>query len=241
MEIIPITTPLFETKQALIPFLVKHLPKLKSGDIIVVTSKIVALSQNRVAKTSEYDASIKRESSRMIKTPWGFLTETEYGWCINAGIDESNANHGLILLPTKASTVAADIRLALLNRYRTRELGVIIADTKSLPLRQGTVGRTLGYAGFEPLKSYIGKRDLFGRKSRVTQSNLADALAASAVLVMGEGDEQTPLALIRKAPVRFTKKAATNTLNLPVEADIYKKLFATSARSSRTSAKKRHQ
>ena len=87
------------------------------------------------------------------------------------------------------------------------------------------MGRSIGYAGFEPLKSYVGKKDLFGRKSRFTQSNIADALAASAVVVMGEGNEQTPVAILRDAPVRFTKQRGVNkkspSLVLLPEKDIY--------------------
>ncbi len=238
MEIRAIKTSLFQPKEDLIGFLLQYLPKLKNGDIVTITSKIVALSQNRVAEIDQHDTLIKQDSSQVIKTPWGLLTETEYGWCINAGIDESNADHGLILLPKNAPKVAALIRRALLKHYNLEKLGIVITDTKSLPLRQGTIGRTLGYAGFEPLKSYIGKPDIFGRKSRITQSNVADALSASAVLAMGEGDEQTPLALIRKASASFTNKKATNTLNLPPETDIYKKLFTVPAHTSRTPAKK---
>ena len=48
--------------------------------------------------------------------------------------------------------------------------------------------------------SYEGKPDLYGKPFRVTQVNLLDALATAAVLVMGEGAEQTPLAVIHQAP-----------------------------------------
>ncbi|CRH73572.1 F420-0:Gamma-glutamyl ligase family protein [Chlamydia trachomatis] len=34
----------------------------------------------------------------------------------------------------------------------------------------------------------------------MTQSNLVDALAVAAVVCMGEGNEQTPLAVIEQAP-----------------------------------------
>ncbi len=105
-----------------------------------------------------------------------------------------------------------------------KNLGVIISDTRSVPLRIGTAGRAIGVAGFLPIKSYIDKEDLFGRKSRVTISNLADALATSAVLMMGEGNEQTPLAVIKNAPVSFINKPLNEKdkdLNLPPEQDIF--------------------
>lgn len=112
--------------------------------------------------------------------------------------------------------------------FGIKNLGVIISDTRSAPLRIGTVGRAIGCAGFLPTKSYVGKEDLFGRKSRVTVSNIADALATSAVFMMGEGDEQTPLVIIKDAPVSFTNKPLNEKdkeLNLSPEHDIFSYIY----------------
>nr|MDQ3015055.1 coenzyme F420-0:L-glutamate ligase [bacterium] len=146
------------------------------------------------------------------------------GWGINAGIDESNAKNKLILLPQDSFKTAEVLCENFKKHFSLKKLGVLITDTRSMPLRIGTVGKALGYAGFEPLKSYIGKKDLFGRKSRVTQSNVADALAASAVLVMGEGNEQTPMVVIKDAPVIFSNKKG-GSLALPPEGDIFGNVF----------------
>ena len=46
---------------------------------------------------------------------------------------------------------------------------------------------------------------------QMTKSNVVDALAESAVAVMGEGSEQTPLAIIRDVPfVQFQDRNPTN-------------------------------
>lgn len=90
------------------------------------------------------------------------------------------------------------------------------------------MGRAIGVAGFLPIKSYVGKEDLYGRESRVTTSNIADALASSAVLVMGEGSEQTPLAQIKNAPVTFTKEVLSDEdkkLHLLPEEDIFSYIY----------------
>ncbi len=225
MEVIPVTTQLFVERMSLIDFILKHVRQLQEGDIIAITSKIVALAQGRVGSRLSKRKYIYRDSKKVIETPWAFLTLTGDGWCINAGVDESNANGRVIFLPKDPQRVAEIIRKKLLKHFAYKQLGVLITDTKSLPLRIGTMGRSIGYAGFEPLKSYVGKKDLFGRKSRFTQSNIADALAASAVVVMGEGNEQTPVAILRDAPVRFTKQRGVNkkspSLVLLPEKDIY--------------------
>jgi F420-0:gamma-glutamyl ligase len=67
-------------------------------------------------------------------------------------------------------------------------------------MRRGVTGICLGWCGFEPFYSYIGKPDIYGNLLHSTQINLLDSLATSASLVMGEGNEQTPLALIQNTP-----------------------------------------
>ncbi len=50
-------------------------------------------------KIEDKEQIIKSEAKEIIKTPWADLTLSERGWEINAGVDESNADEGLILLP----------------------------------------------------------------------------------------------------------------------------------------------
>jgi F420-0:gamma-glutamyl ligase len=71
------------------------------------------------------------------------------------------------------------------------------------------------------LKNYIGTKDIFSRKLIHTQANIAEGLAAAAVLVMGEGDECTPVAIIEDVPfVEFTDRP--NIIDtIALEADIY--------------------
>jgi|CXWL01.1.fsa_nt_gi F420-0:gamma-glutamyl ligase len=216
MYIQGIKTTLFKKGDPLVAFLVQHVPVLESGDVLVITSKIIALAEKRTGKIKDKELLVRRESQEIISTPWAFLTRATDGWGINAGIDESNADDEIILLPKDPFASAEKLLLKLKTHYKINKLGVLITDTRSVPLRVGTVGRAIGFAGFKPLKSYIGKDDLFGRKSRVTQSNHADALAAASVCAMGEGSEQTPLALIKNAPITFTSRP------LPLKA---KKLY----------------
>jgi F420-0:gamma-glutamyl ligase len=150
------------------------------------------------------------------------------GWNINAGIDESNAKEGIVFLPKDAFFSAEMIRSHLKKRFHVKKIGVIVTDTKSLPLRVGTIGRSIGFAGFEPIKSYIGKKDIFGRKSRVTKSNFVDALSAAAVMIMGEGNEKTPIAIIENAPVKFISRpllAKEKILSISPNKDIFAAVY----------------
>ena len=89
----------------------------------------------------------------------------------------------------------------------------------------GIVGVALGYAGFKGVKSYIGKKDIFDRVLKMSQTDVADSLATSAVLCMGEGKEQQPLALITNAPIEFVKKINKKELIINLKDDLYLPLF----------------
>lgn len=228
MLVKPIRTALFKENGDLFSFLDKHLPKLKEKNIVVVTSKIVALSEGRfciVKNEKEKDAIIKSESEWGIKTKYVYLTIKDGDVLANAGVDESNANAKLILLPKNSFVAANKIRTYLMKKNKFKKLGIIISDSRLLPLRAGVVGVALGYAGFKGIKNYIGKPDLFGRPFEFSKTDIADSLATAAVLVMGEGTEKQPLCLISDAPVEFANKTNRNELKIDIKEDIYKPLF----------------
>lgn len=228
MIINPIHTRVFIEGESLFSFIVSYLPKLKERTILVVTSKIVALSENRtliIKNKQTKSEAIKKESQRAIKTKYAWLTIKDGMFMASAGIDESNANGKLILLPKDSFYTARSLRRALIKKYRIKRLGVIITDSRTTPLRSGVVGATLGYAGFKGLKDYRGKPDIFGRPFHFSQVNMADSLAAAAVFVMGEGKEQRPLALISEAEVEFASRTKKRELLIDPSDDMYKPLF----------------
>jgi F420-0:gamma-glutamyl ligase len=64
----------------------------------------------------------------------------------------------------------------------------------------------------------------------MTSASISDALGTSAVLVMGEGAEQTPLAVIEDVPfVKFQQRNPTkrelNALKMPLSDDLYAPLL----------------
>ncbi len=244
MQINSLRTSLFHKGNDLMNFIIRHVSSLEEKDIVVITSKIVALSQGCVGHVRDKEMIIKASCEEIIDTPWAFLTYQNNEWGINAGVDESNADNELILLPQHVFTTAEEIQKKLCKTFSLKYLGVLITDTRSIPLRIGTVGRPIGFAGFHPIKSYIGENDLYGRKSRITQSNLVDALAAAAVLTMGEGAERCPLAIITDAPVIFTSTQLPkkkHILSLSPEEDIYARLYASSALRTSVHQKKSRQ
>ncbi|TAL19892.1 hypothetical protein EPN90_02205 [Patescibacteria group bacterium] len=228
MKIVPLKTPIIQPNASLTEVIAAAIHVLPERSIVVVTSKIVALAQGRVVTNGPGEKTrwIKRESEQAFRTKWCYLTLKDGHWCPNAGIDESNADGKLILWPRDPYRAARELRRFLRQHYRRQRVGVLITDSRTFPLRAGVTGVALGYAGFGGLRSYIGRPDLFGRPLKMTRTNVADTLASAAVLMMGEGSEQTPLALVTDAPVRFTDRRVDPTeLRIAPDDDMYKKLF----------------
>jgi dihydrofolate synthase / folylpolyglutamate synthase len=222
-----VKTRVFKEGENLPNFITEHIPKLKDGSVLVVTSKIVALAEKRTAPTDEKTKIrlIKSESTFALPTKWVWLTLKDGFVIANAGIDESNADGKLILLPKDSFTAAAKIRTEMMKRYKVKNIAVLITDSRIWPLRAGVTGVALGYAGLKGLKDYRKEKDIFGRPFKFEQVSVVDGLAASAVLTMGEGNERKPLAVIEGAPVEFTDRVKKHELQIPLADDIYLPFF----------------
>ena len=235
MQVKAIKTRVFCEKEDLISFILKYVKKLPEKSILVITSKIVALSDGRVTavnprlskKTHEKfrEEIIKRESGFAIKTKITWLTIKDGMVMSSAGIDESNAKGKIILLPKNSFKTAENIRKILKKKYKIKDLGILITDSRVFPLRAGIVGVALGYAGFEAIRDYRGTKDIFGRVLKMSRTDVGDSLATAAVLCMGEGKEQQPLALITGVPVKFKEKINKKELLIDIKEDLYGPLF----------------
>jgi coenzyme F420-0:L-glutamate ligase len=183
---------------------------LGNKDVFVVTSKVLSMSQGKIAqvKTEEsFNKLVKKEADKIIGESQVTLTMKNGIYIPWAGIDRSNIKHGYaVIWPEKPFKSAQVIRSALKKKFKLKNLGVIISDSHCVPLRRGVSGIAIGYAGIRGVNDLRGKKDLYGNTLKVTQQNVVDMIASSAHLVMGEADEQTPFALIKDAPIVFTDK-----------------------------------
>lgn len=235
MVITPIKTKPIQGKQKIFNILDDFLPSLKEGSIVVITSKIISICEGEIVPIGSINKSelITKEADYILDAPnpYNLVITIKDGLLLpTAGIDESNGDGQFILWPKNAQKTANKIRGYLIKKFKLSQLGIIITDSKSSPFRRGTTGISISYSGFLPLKSYIGKTDIFGRKLKVTKANIVDGLAASAVLAMGEGNEQTPLCTITDLPfVKFKKtkplRKELNELKVPLEDDLYWPVF----------------
>ena len=191
--------------------------ELETGDILVVTHKIVSKSEGRLVHLPEIEPSalarrlaeqygkdprqvevVLRESVRIVRMDRRvIISETAHGFvCANAGVDASNvAPETVCLLPVDPDASAAAIRDALGRRCGV-EPGVIISDSFGRPWRNGIVNVAIGVAGIAPLADYRGRYDAAGYELHVSVLAVADELAAAAELVMNKLDAR-PVVLVR--------------------------------------------
>ncbi|MCL2586805.1 MAG: coenzyme F420-0:L-glutamate ligase [Firmicutes bacterium] len=206
---------------------------LQEGDIVFITSKILAIHQGRCVpvKGNNKQDLIKQEASHW--TPYtnrgGFhvnLTITDNILIPSAGIDESNAEGHYILWPKNTDKLCREIRKYLMDKFQLENLGVISTDSHTTPLRWGVTGITTGFAGVKPLLDIRGTPDIFGYKMQVTQVNLIDPLTSMAVLLMGEGAEQTPIVILRDyAGLQFCEKSSMADMKISPDIDLYQPML----------------
>jgi coenzyme F420-0:L-glutamate ligase/coenzyme F420-1:gamma-L-glutamate ligase len=191
---------------------------LQTGDVVVVTQKIVSKAEGRLVALDTIEPSafarefarahgkdprhvevVLRESRRIVKMDRGLLiAETRHGFiCANAGVDASNVpgEDVVVLLPVDSDASAERIRRGLAERTGAA-VGVIVCDTFGRVWRTGLTNVAIGVAGLRPLLSYVGQRDPYGYDLRVTQIAVADEVAGMAELMMGKTDGR-PVVVVR--------------------------------------------
>jgi len=214
----------------------------RDGDVLVISSKFVSMSEGAVVDLSRVRVSRKarllaakcymepkmaelvlRESDYIVRGVPGFLLAVRHGMIApNAGIDKSNVPKGYaVLYPRDPFGTAENLRQKFLAERGVR-VGIVLADSRLMPTRIGTTGVAIACAGFEPVDDLRGRKDLFGNVLKVTFKAVADGLATMGVAVMGESDESTPAAVVRGARVTWSdKKFSWKDMAVSPSQDIY--------------------
>jgi coenzyme F420-0:L-glutamate ligase / coenzyme F420-1:gamma-L-glutamate ligase len=218
--------------------------KLTDGDIVMIAQKIVSKAEGqiiplnslapsehalRLARASGKDPRVTelilRQSKSIVKISNGvIIAETKHGFvCANAGIDQSNitnSDENALLLPDNPDASAKQI-LDKLKEKTHRDVAVIVTDSFGRPFRNGQANVAIGIAGLNPLKSYIGEKDMYGKTLRVTEIAVADELASSAELVMGKST-CVPVAIIRGYNYEKSENASADELIRVKEKDLFR-------------------
>lgn len=205
---------------------------LEENSVVVITSKIVSIGEGRCVKIKDTDKDRLAEkeadyylSRDLVPGKWLMHTLKNNLLIASAGIDKSNGQDYYILWPKNPQKSAEVIWKFLRKKYGLRNVGVILTDSHTVPLHRGLVGMCIGFYGFLPLRDYRGKKDIFGQELLMSQTNIPDSLSSAAVFEMGEGNEQTPIAIISDVdldfigPIRSQKKF--NSFQVPLKEDLF--------------------
>lgn len=214
--------------------LLSYIKFLKENQVVAVTSKVVAISEGRCipfADTTKDEIAIKEADKYIPRefSPGGWVLHTIKNNMLvaSSGVDESNGANYYILWPKDPYASAKKIWQILRKKFKIKNLGVIITDSRLVPLRRGVVGIAISFFGFKPIKDYRGKKDLFGREFKMETSNLPDSLATAAVLEMGEGSEGKPIAIISEiSKIEFISKefkprSLDDSFQIPEKEDMF--------------------
>jgi coenzyme F420-0:L-glutamate ligase/coenzyme F420-1:gamma-L-glutamate ligase len=222
--------------------------ELEDRDILVVAQKVVSKAEGRVIRLESVKPSEKaleisrktrrpsrlvelvlRESKRFLKASKEIIIVEDQRAIvnINAGIDKSNVQgtDSYALLPVDPDESARRLRRRL-GELTGQNVGVIIADTYSRAFRRGQVNFAIGLAGIAPFCDYRGTEDLFGYIMMVKFTAVVDEIAGAAELVMGQGREAIPVAIVKGVDrATFTEDSASKDLIISEEEDLFRNVW----------------
>lgn len=215
---------------------------LVAGDVVVVAQKVVSKAEGqlvdpatvavtpaaeelaaRAGKPAEVAALILADAATVMRAQRGVVVvRNRQGHVLaNAGIDASNVADGRLLLWPRDPDASARAIRARLGGDVPGGIAVIISDSLGRAWRMGTVGTAIGCAGIRPVRDRCGEEDLFGRVLQATRIGVADEIAAAASLVIGEGAEGIPVAVVRGATYDRDDDGGVASLLRPVAEDLF--------------------
>jgi coenzyme F420-0:L-glutamate ligase/coenzyme F420-1:gamma-L-glutamate ligase len=184
----------------------------KPGDVLVIAHKIVSKAEGRIraladiepgadaqalgqklGKDPRHVQAILDESVEVLRDERVLICRTRHGFvCANAGVDQSNAPEGsVILLPEDPDASARRLRAALPARP-----AVVIADSFGRAWRIAQCDVAIGIAGLAPVDDWHGRADRSGRELQATSIAIADQAAAAADLARAGKDAGEPVVIV---------------------------------------------
>ena len=207
VQILPVAPlPEFRPGDDLAAAIAAAAPWLRTGDVVVITSKVVSKCEGRIVaapadpvqrdelRRKLIDDEAVRVLARKGRT---LITENRHGLVqAAAGVDGSNVDTSeLALLPQDPDASAARLRTELRGLLGV-DVAVILTDTMGRAWRNGQTDVAIGSAGVAVLHGYAGAHDRHGNELLVTEVAVADEIAAASDLVKGKLTA-VPVAVVR--------------------------------------------
>ncbi len=190
---------------------------ISDGDIVVYASKPLLIAKGFIVKTSEVKPSnqaleLARRYNVEPVTAELAIRYSEYVlggvdqvlltisggvFTANGGVDRKNVGLDMASLPPHLLRGTACELKEMVDNWFGVSTAAVIIDSVVYPLRMGTRAYAVDVCGLKPLEDYRGRSDLYGRTIKFTVLNIADEVASAAHLVMGEGAEAKPIAVVK--------------------------------------------
>ncbi|MFB7645721.1 coenzyme F420-0:L-glutamate ligase [Streptomyces sp. NPDC056084] len=215
LEPFPTVTPGDHLADIITGVLASQAAKLQDGDVIVIASKVVSITENRrvdlstvtpsqtalalsarTGKPAEIVELILAESTEHVvagdRGP--IIARHHLGYQLtSAGIDRDGTD-GAWLLPTDPDTSARSLRDAITASTGV-PVAVVIADSDGRADRRGATAISIGAAGIAPLR--ITHHTEPEGKTKRQEETLTDLVAAAAGLILGQRGRGAPVAVLR--------------------------------------------
>ena len=230
LKIKAFSTDLFNPKGHLVNFVTQSLASYTVGEnsVLAISSKLFSLAENQIDSSTPKEKLILQEADKDLgEGSLGYRLTIKEGLLLpSAGVDQSNSPSGdFLLFPKDPYSSLKKLWQELKKKWSLRNLGLIMTDSHTTPLRRGVTGVAVAHWGFKAVRDCKGSKDLYGRELKVTSVNNIDALSSMAVWMMGEGDEKRPLVLIEKASLEWQDESSKDEIRIPLKEDLYQHLF----------------
>ena len=205
---------------------------LQHGDVVAITSKVVAKAEGRSIQSTDKHQALESETVDLVaeipatnpgETP-GLIVRNRHGVVLAAaGIDNSNVEPGTIVLwPDDPDAAAKRLRHEIGQSLGLPGIAVIITDTLGRAWRLGQTDTAIGVAGLLPLRPFDGV-DRNGNPLRVTAPALADEVAGAVDLVKGKSAGR-PVAFVRGLQSAVTQDDGPGAAALvrPAQLDLFR-------------------
>ena len=218
---------------------------IDDGDIFVIAQKIISKSENRYVDLNSVKVDIdtnelalkinkdprllqviKNESNKIISSDKNVvIVEHKLGYInVNAGIDVSNIpnNKDQVLLLPENPTLSSDHICKELSKKIQKNISIIISDSMTRPYRAGVINFALASTNVPSLVDITNQKDIYGNSFKCTEVAIADELASAAGLIMGQGNEQKPVIIIKGFNKQNSSEFDASNLVVTEENDLYR-------------------
>ncbi len=168
---------------------------LRESDELLLAIPIKELADKGIIDIYKLSKDPELAKKALEEYPTMFLVLRDGMLWSDAGIDSSNHPQNILSIPPRnIDAIAKELRDRI-RELTGKDIAVVICDTEVFFV--GSLDIARGSYGIEPVERGFGEQDLYGKPKFGGVDVIAHELCAAAALVMKQGSQGIPVALIR--------------------------------------------